>query len=162
MEIALRNRQRTVPIDIRSLKDAVLRLSRHSSFINSLPRCLINHTNLEISILLVNDKVIREMNKRFRGLDKVTDVLSFPIYDFNQVQSVQFIGHETLLLGDVVISVPQALRQAEEMGIPLHEELLRLVIHGLLHLLGYDHERGKGEALRMRRLENRLTTIARL
>ncbi len=159
MEIALRNRQRTVPVDIRRIKETMRGLSMHRFFINALPRPIVKHKNLEVGILFVNDRVIREMNKRFRGIDKVTDVLSFPLYDFTVVQPHQFIDSETLLLGDVLISAPQALRQSKEMGIPLQEELLRLVIHGLLHLIGYDHEGDRGEAVRMRRLENRLMTI---
>lgn len=94
------------------------------------------------------------MNRQFRAKDKVTDVLSFPIYDFG----VETLTTEVnpVLLGDIVISVPQAKRQAEAIGLSTEEEVLRLAVHGLLHLLGYDHETGKNEAKKMRRLERRL------
>lgn len=94
------------------------------------------------------------MNRQFRAKDKVTDVLSFPIYDFT-VESVNR-GVSPVLLGDIVISVPQAKRQAEAMGLSTEEEVLRLAIHGLLHLLGYDHETSKKDAQKMKSLERRL------
>lgn len=108
----------------------------------------------EVSILLVGDQTIRRMNRQFRAKDKVTDVLSFPIYDFGVETLITEVN--PVLLGDIVISVPQAKRQAEAIGLSTEEEVLRLAVHGLLHLLGYDHETGKNEAKKMRRLERRL------
>ncbi len=85
----------------------------------------------ELSIVLVSDAQIRRLNKLYRHKDKPTDVLSFPI------------GEKVngwLILGDIVISVDTARRQAQELGYSLEEELKRLLVHGLVHLLGYDHE----------------------
>jgi probable rRNA maturation factor len=104
----------------------------------------------EVSILLIGDEAMRTLNRRYRGKDRTTDVLSFPLREgkFSRVQ------HH--LLGDIVISVPAAARQARAAGEPLLDEIDRLLVHGFLHLLGYDHERGEVEARRMEARESRL------
>jgi probable rRNA maturation factor len=84
-------------------------------------------------VVFTDDTEMRRMNRKHRGKDKTTDVLSFPLDDTTPLL-------QTRLLGDLVISVPTAQKQAKEYGVPLREELLRLLIHGFLHLLGYDHE----------------------
>jgi len=81
----------------------------------------------EISFLLTDDQTVRELNREHRGIDSVTDVLSFP--------SGQLPGSA---LGDVVIAVPHAREQADARGVPLQEELALLAVHGALHLLGFD------------------------
>ena len=91
----------------------------------------------ELSLLLTDDEEIAELNSLHRGKAKPTDVLSFPMNV--QDNGVPLLLPSTLL-GDVVISVDTARRQAEELEMSLEEELLRLLIHGVLHLLGYDHE----------------------
>jgi len=93
---------------------------------------------------------MRSLNRRYRGKDKTTDVLSFAL------QEGMFPDIQPKVLGDIVISVPSASRQAAGAGHPLSREIERLLIHGLLHLLGYDHERGPHEALRMQRKERQL------
>lgn len=98
----------------------------------------------ELSVLFTDDKEVRVLNRDFRGKDKPTDVLSFPL---------EREGY----LGDIAISVQTARRQAKEYGSRLHEELVRLLIHGVLHLEGYDHEGvSKSEAQKMRRKEKQL------
>lgn len=92
-------------------------------------------TGVEVSITLTDDQTIRNINREWRGKDKPTDVLSFPQDDS--------IGYRYRVLGDVVISLPYARRQAEEIGLTYREEVLRLLVHGILHLLGYDHERSQ-------------------
>jgi probable rRNA maturation factor len=90
------------------------------------------------------------LNREFRNKDKPTDVLSFPSGE--KLTGVSF-------LGELAISIPMACKQAKEFGVTVREELLRLLIHGLLHLLGYDHEGvSKSEAQRMRRLERKILT----
>lgn len=104
----------------------------------------------ELSVLLVNDRRMRVLNRQYRGRDKTTDVLSFAMREGEPMPG------EPLLLGDVVISLPTAGRQAAEKGHSLEREVAILLIHGILHLLGYDHEQGEREAQRMERLEKRL------
>ena len=84
----------------------------------------------DISLVLTSDKKLRFLNQQFRGIDQATDVLSFP----GEMQ-----GKGPRYLGDVIISVERAKEQAKEAGHSLHDELSLLTIHGVLHLLGYDH-----------------------
>ena len=92
------------------------------------------------TIAFVSDKHIRELNRQFRGIDKATDVLSFP-------------AEEELNLGDVAVSVETAATQARDNGLTLDHEIAQLILHGLLHLSGYDHETDNGQ---MNRLELKL------
>ncbi len=93
----------------------------------------VDEPDSALSISLVGDGVIHELNAQHRGKDKATDVLSFPL---NPTQGVP-----ERLLGDVVISIDTARRQAADYDAPLQDELYRLLIHGILHVLGHDHER---------------------
>lgn len=102
----------------------------------------------EISIEFVGDTRMRRLNRDFRQKDRTTDVLAFACREAG--------GPESPMLGDVVVSVPTAKRQAVSLGHSLNEEFLRLLIHGLLHVVGYDHERGPKEAQRMRGKEEKL------
>lgn len=102
----------------------------------------------ELSLSLVNDDAIRSLNQKYRGKDSVTDVLSFPL-------ELDASAPSERLLGDVVISVETARRQAEGYDASLQREIYRLLIHGLLHLKGHDHEEA-GERRVMRREERRL------
>jgi len=96
-----------------------------------------------LAVRWTGDRAMRELNRRYRSQDKTTDVLSFPGTE----------SPEGRHLGDLVISVPQASRQAEERGYGLDRELRVLLLHGILHCLGYDHETDGGE---MERLERKL------
>ncbi len=93
----------------------------------------------EISLLLTDDAAIQELNRDYRGKDAPTDVLSFPM---NEGEDALLPEEGNLLLGDIVISLEKAAAQAELYGHSLERETVFLFIHGLLHLLGYDHERG--------------------
>jgi rRNA maturation RNase YbeY len=106
----------------------------------------------ELSLLLVGDRSMRRLNRLYRRKDRTTDVLAFPMPLTHSLPR-RGGGVGRGLLGDVVISLPQAARQAARAGHTLDRELAVLVIHGLLHLLGYDHERSAREATRMSRRE---------
>ena len=109
----------------------------------------------ELSIRLVGDAEMRRLNRRWRGRDRTTDVLSFPLEEgpFPEI---------AIALGDVVISLDTARRQAEERGLSLRAEVDRLLVHGVLHLAGYDHEVSPREERRMKRKERRvLADLAR-
>ena len=92
---------------------------------------------------------MRRLNRQYRGLDKTTDVLSFPLCEAGVPQPGD-------ALGDIVISIPRAAAQAEEYGVSFRNELLRLLLHGLLHLIGYDHEKNAYQRQRMQRKEKEL------
>lgn len=100
-----------------------------------------------ISVSIVDDAAIREINREHRGKDAPTDVLSFPLEPEPFAQE--------RLLGDIIISVDTARRQAADYDAPLQREIYRLLIHGLLHVLGHDHEEA-GERERMEAQERRL------
>ena len=106
----------------------------------------------ELSVLLVSDREMRRLNHRWRGRDRPTDVLAF-------AQGEGPAAAPDGLLGDVVISVDTARCQAAERGETLGREGERLLIHGLLHLLGYDHERSAADARRMQRRERALARL---
>ncbi len=101
----------------------------------------IGKSESSATIAFVSDKSIRKLNKQFRSIDKATDVLSFPA------------GGPEWELGDIAVSVETAARQAKENGLSFDNEIAQLILHGLLHLSGYDHETDNGE---MNRLELRL------
>jgi rRNA maturation RNase YbeY len=137
-QISVANRQRRVPVDVRfsrRLLRNLLTLTRRSSAV--------------IGLTFVSDRRMRRINCDHRRIDRPTDVLAFPA-----VPPVRKAPPR--VLGDVVISIDTAQRQAREAGVDLRNECCRLLIHGYLHLLGYDHERSKREAVRMRRMERRL------
>jgi len=91
----------------------------------------------EVTLVITDDSKVQELNKKFRGIDSATDVLSFP-----SREGQEFVTPEGLLsyLGDVIVSYPTAAAQAEEQGHPVEDELALLIVHGCLHLLGYDHQ----------------------
>jgi probable rRNA maturation factor len=109
---------------------------------------LVEQSQAELSLALVNNREIRKLNAKYRQKDYPTDVLSFPAA--NELP----IG--VRLLGDVVISVEKAAEQAKQRGRTLNEEMVTLLIHGIVHLLGYDHERSPKDARIMGRLEKRI------
>jgi len=121
------------------------RLARHARRL--LRGLRLDHA--ELSVVLVSDREMQALNRRWRRRDRPTDVLSF-------AQREGAGGAPDGLLGDVVISLDTARRQARERGESLGREADRLLVHGLLHLLGYDHERSDAEARRMRRRERAL------
>lgn len=109
----------------------------------------VDERGSSLSLCLVNDRAIQDLNRMHRGRDRPTDVLSFPL-----VQGADLRQTERML-GDVVISVETARRQAADYDATLQDELHRLLIHGILHVLGHDHEEA-AERLKMEREEKRL------
>jgi probable rRNA maturation factor len=113
----------------------------------------LGSTDAELSILLTDDRTIRELNAAWRRLDRATDVLSFAQVEAGEGRPASG------LLGDLVISTETAARQARRVRWPLEREIERLLVHGILHLHGYDHVRGGVAARRMRRAEARLRAL---
>ncbi len=93
----------------------------------------------EVSVSIVDNEEIRQINKQFRGIDRATDVLSFPLLTFEEGERPDFNEKNEVLLGDIIISLERAKEQAEEYGHSLKRELAFLTAHSMLHLLGYDH-----------------------
>ena len=96
-------------------------------------------TECEVSLSFVSDEEIQEINNNFRDMDKATDVLSFPQIDYDVDEVVMTNEKGEIVLGDIIISVDTAKRQEEEYGHSLRREIAFLTVHGMLHLLGYDH-----------------------
>lgn len=113
----------------------------------------VGEAKAELSLELIGDARIRRLNREYRKQDRVTDVLAFPM---REAVLPQGKGPTTNMLGDVVISLPTAFRQAREAGRSIDVELTTLLIHGVLHLCGYDHERNPREATRMSRREQKV------
>ncbi|MGI6539031.1 MAG: rRNA maturation RNase YbeY [Caldicoprobacterales bacterium] len=145
----------------------------YQSFFESVLYETINHlaigSAVEVSLVLTNNDGIRILNREYRGIDKLTDVLSFPMYDLNPydkdkktwLAELEYnrkitCGAEDLPIGDIVISVEKAEEQAREFGHSLRRELAFLMIHGILHLLGYDHEIGQAEENEMEALQEEI------
>ena len=131
------NRQRKLPVDC----------ERWQEFTSQAARVLPGTPATGFTIAFVSDRAMRELNRLWRHQQGTTDVLSFP------AEQDEFEKVENSRLGDVVISVEQAARQAGQNGLTLDNEIAQLILHGLLHLRGYDHATDNGE---MNRLELRL------
>jgi probable rRNA maturation factor len=114
----------------------------------------LGHARSELSLSLVDDAEMRTLNESYRDLDRPTDVLSFSLIEGEASE------HRGSLLGDVVISVDTAARQARERHRGLEEEITRLLIHGILHLIGHDHEE-EPDGRVMRAEERRLWRVVR-
>lgn len=111
---------------------------------------------VEVSITFTDNEGIRDLNRRFRGIDRETDVLSFPLFDYDGETDEPPVDELVGMLGDVVISLEQAKKQAEEYGHSFERETAFLTVHSMLHLLGYDHEQGGEEEADMRRRQSEI------
>ncbi len=111
----------------------------------------------EVSFTLTDNKFIHELNKKHRNIDRPTDVLSFPLIDFNAENIDSIKG--TIYLGDIIISIDKAMSQAEEYGHSIERELGFLTAHSMLHLLGYDHMMPEEEKIMFAKQEEILNSI---
>ena len=119
---------------------------------------LVGERTADLDVMLIGDRSMRRLNRRYRKKDRTTDVLAFSMREGS--------GPPSALIGEVVISVPTAAKQANQLGRSLDEELIALLVHGILHLCGYDHERSERDARHMRQRERwvlrRLGRVPRL
>lgn len=141
MEVLISNRQKKVKFNTKRLRTIAEEIMKFEA----LP------DNSELSIVLCDDDFIQKLNNQYLGVNRPTDVLSFPIED-------EEFEHEIRLIGDVVISVEVALRQAQKLRHAVGLEVVFLLIHGILHLLGHDHV----SKLEMARMKNREESLCRL
>lgn len=112
------------------------------------------NSKAEVDILFVDNETIREMNLEYRDKDSATDVLSFPMYEADEYIE----DEEEILFGDIVISLERAQEQCEEFGHSLEREVMYLLVHGLLHLAGYDHMEEEDKQ-QMRQQEEKLLAV---
>lgn len=149
--------------------------NRQDSPINAAQRGLIRRVinaalkyekfplNAEISVTLADNAGIHKLNKEHRGVDRPTDVLSFPLYEADEIDEMyesEEASDEPIALGDIVISLEKAWEQAQEYGHSMEREVAFLCVHSVLHLLGYDHELGDEEEKEMfARQEEMLTKM---
>ena len=113
----------------------------------------------EVSVTFTDNEGIRELNKKFREMDKPTDVLSFPLLDFDGDCEEPPIDELISNLGDIVISLEKAKEQADEFGHSFKREVAFLTVHSMLHLLGYDHEKGEEEDKDMRARQSEIMKV---
>jgi rRNA maturation RNase YbeY len=106
--------------------------------------------DVELSILFTGDQEMAGLNSRYRNKSGTTNVLAFPMS--NRI----IPGADAVMLGDIIVSVDTAILESQKIGEPLHTTIFRLLIHGLLHLVGYDHERSPKAAQQMEKEEKRL------
>jgi probable rRNA maturation factor len=123
---------------------AAIAASRHAGLIES-GLCV------EISVKFTDDNEVRALNAGYRGKDKPTNVLSFPMFEADLLDSLVMADGGEVLLGDIVLAA--GVCEAEEKHIPVRDHAAHLVVHGTLHLLGYDHELGEAEAETMETVE---------
>lgn len=110
----------------------------------------------EVSVRFVDDAEIKNLNAQYRGKDAATDVLSFPLCEGGDYEENPESGN--VVLGDIVISMQRAVEQAQKYNHSLQREVAFLTVHSMLHLLGYDHEQGGLEEVRMREREEAILT----
>ncbi len=115
----------------------------------------MGYTKVELSIALVDEELMTELNERYRGKKKTTNVLSF------SMSEGEFPHLHPEMLGDVVICVPVAKKEAEESGLTVDERITELLIHGILHLFGFDHERSDEDDKKMRKKTEEILALLR-
>jgi len=143
MSVLIDNRQEAVKVD-EALEAFVVQVVEE---VLAYERC---EEEFEVSISFVCNEEMRSLNKEYRNIDKETDVLSFPLVEFieeelnTEDEDAEYIEEE-IALGDIVISMEKAVEQSEEYGHSFKRELAFLLVHGMLHLLGYDHDEEASE-----------------
>jgi probable rRNA maturation factor len=120
--------------------------SRHAAILDSA-------LTVEVSVKFTQDAEVQGLNASYRGKDKPTNVLSFPMFEADLLQQLVRADAGEVLLGDIVLAHGVCAREAEEKGVRVRDHAAHLVVHGTLHLLGYDHEEGDEEAEAMERTE---------
>ncbi len=143
--ITIKNSQRSIPVKINTLRQAIAQMLERAGY-----------PDFDINILLTTDATIRRYNKQFRHKDKATDILSFPFYpSLKAGEHIRATTSDEKNLGDLIISVAYAHKDAQKIGRELTAHLIRLCAHGLAHVLGYDHETDSDWA-KMQKFEVRL------
>ena len=145
--VYLENSQTAIPVTYK------LRMLLRRAILETLAYEGVEMDAPEVSMTFTDNEGIRELNRMHRGIDRATDVLSFPMFDFED-ESEELEG----ALGDIAISLERAQEQAETFGHSFEREVAFLCVHSMLHLLGYDHELGEEEDIDMRRRQSEIMT----
>lgn len=123
----------------------------------------LEKTNLYLNVILTNPEKIKNINKEYRNVDKATDVLSFPMFEKNEIESIINIGENNPIkedvLGDIIISIPKVIEQAAEYGHSVGRELAYMVVHGFYHIMGYDHIKEEDKKIMRPKEENILSKL---
>jgi len=138
--------------DWAQLADAAVRAAVAQS---EVPGLLTSGLAAEVSVRFISDDEVKALNAAWRGKDKATNVLSFPMAEPEQLASLARTDGGEALLGDIVLAHGVCAGEAADKGVGACAHAAHLVVHGMLHLLGYDHERGEGEAEAMEEVERR-------
>ena len=152
LKIDFENNQKLIPVTYRLkmlIREAVEATLDYEQYGNPV----------EVSVTFTDNEGIRKLNQKFRGIDRATDVLSFPLFDYSGEQEEPPVDELIGMLGDIVISLEQANVQANEYGHSFEREAAFLCVHSMLHLLGYDHETGEEDEADMRRRQREILTI---
>ncbi len=149
--IYFENNQDLIPLTYRIkmlTRKAVLATLEHEQY----------HNSCEVSVTYTDNEGIQALNNQYRGMDKPTDVLSFPMMDFSGASDEPVADEPVVSLGDIVISLERAREQAAEYGHTFEREVAFLTVHSVLHLLGYDHETGEEDENDMRARQTAILT----
>ena len=149
LKIDFENNQKLIPVTYRLkmlIREAVEATLDYEQYGNPV----------EVSVTFTDNEGIRKLNQKFRGIDRATDVLSFPLFDYSGEQEEPPVDELIGMLGDIVISLEQANVQANEYGHSFEREAAFLCVHSMLHLLGYDHETSKEDDADMRRRQSEI------
>jgi rRNA maturation RNase YbeY len=145
MTICIQNRQRAVAIHTALVKKSVLQIMAY-----------LGCSEQELSVVFSNDRLLQKLNRTYRHKDRPTNVLAFP-----QVPTYASEPTSTIL-GDVIVSLPMAAREAHDLKQSLEERVIYLLLHGILHLLGYEHEGSAAQRRRMEALEQEVLAHLRV
>ena len=118
-------------------------------------------TNLYLNVILTNPKTIRKTNKQYRELDKETDVLSFPMFQKDEIIKESQTKQEVVedVLGDIMVSISRGIEQANEYGHSVERELAYMIVHGFYHVMGYDHIKEEDKVIMRPKEENILNKL---
>ena len=117
----------------------------------------LENKKLYVNVILTNSKNIKQINKKYRNIDKETDVLSFPMYEKEELDNLELKNED--VLGDMVISIEKVESQAKEYGHSFERELAYMVVHSFYHLLGYDHIKSNEKKIMRQKEENILNKL---
>lgn len=151
MEVSIDNRQSNIIINdehIKTIREVCSKAAHYEGY-----------EDVEVSISIVDDNEIHMLNKKYRNVDRATDVLSFPLMDFENGEASIEEATDVIMIGDIVISAQRAAEQAEQYNHSFERELAYLTVHGMLHLLGYDHIKEEDAVIMRKKEENILNEL---